>query len=313
MQNLWHLPRMGVAGALLVAASLSPALAHGIAGSRIFPATLAIDDPAVADELSLPTLSHTQEDDGSRENAVTVEYSKRITNNFGISFEEEWSHIKPDGTGFQNLETTFKYLLYTNAAHEFMLSTGVSVEWGGTGAERVGAEDFSVITPQLYFGKGFGDLPDSASVLRPFAITGQFGLDVPAKFKTRTVAIDPISKGADIDVEHNPLVFNWGFTLQYSLPYLNANVRAIEGPDFVKRLTPIVEFAFSTPVSNTASDDSVTGTINPGLIYSGDSWQFAAEAIIPINHDSGEHVGAIAQLHFFLDDIFPNTLGKPLF
>jgi hypothetical protein len=32
-----------------------PTLAHGFAGNRFFPATLAIDDPFVADELSLPT------------------------------------------------------------------------------------------------------------------------------------------------------------------------------------------------------------------------------------------------------------------
>ena len=32
------------------------ALAHGFAGKRFFPATLATDDPFVADELSLPTI-----------------------------------------------------------------------------------------------------------------------------------------------------------------------------------------------------------------------------------------------------------------
>src|SRR6476646_5026684 len=34
-----------------------PSGAHGFAGKRFFPATLATDDPFVADELSLPTLS----------------------------------------------------------------------------------------------------------------------------------------------------------------------------------------------------------------------------------------------------------------
>jgi hypothetical protein len=33
-------------------------LAHGFAGSRFFPATIVIDDPFVADELSLPTVSN---------------------------------------------------------------------------------------------------------------------------------------------------------------------------------------------------------------------------------------------------------------
>ena len=36
-------------------AACVPAFAHGFAGNRFFPATLATDDPFVADELSLPT------------------------------------------------------------------------------------------------------------------------------------------------------------------------------------------------------------------------------------------------------------------
>jgi hypothetical protein len=35
--------------------------------------------------------------------------------------------------------------------------------------------------------------------------------------------------------------------------------------------------------------------------------------MIPINHQSGTGVGGIVQLHLFLDDIFPNTIGRPLF
>jgi hypothetical protein len=293
MQHSRHL-FIAASSALLTAGFFTPVSAHGIVGNRVFPVTLSIDDPAVSDELSLPTASRTKED-GETETAVGVEFAKRITDRFGVSFEEEWSHIEPDGvSGFQNLETTFKYLLYTNAPSEFMLSTALGVEWGGTGAVRVGAEDFTVLTPTVFFGKGFGDLPDSLGSLRPFAITGQFGLEIPTRAK---------SPGEDEDFERNPRVFDWGFTLQYSLPYLNANVSAIDGPDFLKRLTPIVEFAFSTPVSNTGGDDGTTGTIQPGLIYTGDTFQIAAEAIIPINNESGDSIGGVVQLHFFLDDI----------
>jgi len=35
--------------------------------------------------------------------------------------------------------------------------------------------------------------------------------------------------------------------------------------------------------------------------------------MIPINRQSGTGVGVIAQLHWFLDDIFPTTIGRPLF
>ena len=36
---------------------LAPAYPHAVCGSRVFPATLAIDDPGVLDELTLPTVS----------------------------------------------------------------------------------------------------------------------------------------------------------------------------------------------------------------------------------------------------------------
>ena len=37
------------------------------------------------------------------------------------------------------------------------------------------------------------------------------------------------------------------------------------------------------------------------------------EAIVPINGRTGDNVGVIAQLHFYLDDLFPHSLGRPLF
>ena len=42
--------------AAVLAAPATAALAHAIVGNRFFPATLAIDDPGVTDELALPTI-----------------------------------------------------------------------------------------------------------------------------------------------------------------------------------------------------------------------------------------------------------------
>jgi len=39
----------------------------------------------------------------------------------------------------------------------------------------------------------------------------------------------------------------------------------------------------------------------------------AVEAIIPVNRASGDNVGVMGQLHLYLDDIFPHSIGKPLF
>jgi hypothetical protein len=35
------------------------------------------------------------------------------------------------------------------------------------------------------------------------------------------------------------------------------------------------------------------------------------EAIIPVNRDSGTGIGVLAQLHLYLDDIFPRSYGRP--
>ena len=279
--------------ALLMAAA--PAAAHGIVGDRFFPATIATDDPAVADELTLPQVDSfkTGDDPPNTEVDISGEWSKRITSNFGVSFDGAWTRLKaPDGsvvTGFQNLGTTFKYLAVADAPHELMVSVGLGVDWGGTGDERVGAERTTALTPRLYFGKGANDLPDSLWWAKPFALTGVIGYGVPLSHATRTL--------------------NSGFALEYSFRYLAAHVRDVGLPSFVNRLTPLVEVQLTTPIADRAPS---TGTINPGVIWSGNRVQFGLEAMAPINRASGRTIGAIFQVHWFLDDMFPHGIGRPI-
>jgi hypothetical protein len=318
-KNTWPLATL----AAVMAASTTSARAHEIVGNRFFPATLAIDDPGVNDELSFPTISmsKTGDDPSFKQLDISGEFSKRITEDFGVSFAPTWSRLYAPGgpnmtgvQGFQNLETTFKYRLFKNPEHEFVMSVGLEIEWGGSGAQGVGAERFTVYTPTVYFGKGFGDLPTSLNWARPFAITGQFGYSIPGSSEVTTATSDPDSGELSIDTAFNPRVFNWGLTLQYSMPYLKSAVADLGLPEFVNRLIPIVEASMQTPVSNTATSGTVTtGTINPGFIYVGNKYQVAVEAMIPVNRQSGTSVGIIGQLHFYLDDIFPNSLGRPIF
>lgn len=294
------LPHARCASALAVASVLAaaPAHAHGVAGNRFFPATISTDDPSVADELSLPTIFSFEngDDPSAAETDVAAEYSKRITARLGVSFAGAWTYLntpgEPSASGFQNLETTVKYQFLTNAAHEAIVSGGVSAEWGGTGAARVGAESGTTVTPTLYFGKGAGDLPDSLSWARPFAVTGVVGYAVPA-------------------TGNGSRVLRTGVAIEYSLAYLRAHVRDYGLPAFVNHLTPLVEASFDTPVTNTQGART-TGTINPGLIWSGRRFQIGAEAIVPINRDSGKAVGAVVQVHVYLDDLFARSIGKPI-
>jgi len=314
--------RAGLSGLAIALIPLSPGVAHEIVGNRFFPATLGIDDPGVNDELALPTVDSFKTGDAPpvRQRDISGEFSKRITEDFAVSFGSTYSFLGPTdptvagANGFQNLDTTFKYRVYRNPEHEFVMSVGLSVEWGGTGGKSVGADPFNTYTPNVYFGKGLGDLPDTLSWVRPVAITGQVGYAIPGRNSTTTLGIDPDSGLATVDTEFHPRVLNWGATIQYSMPYLKSAVVDLGLPDFINHLIPLVEANLQTPVANTlTSGTTTTGTINPGVIWVGNTFQIGIEALIPVNRQSGTNVGVIAQLHLFLDDIDPHGIGKPIF
>jgi hypothetical protein len=297
------------AGAITIGATTG-AGAHGFAGARFFPATIATDDPFVADELSLPTFSTIRAPGGGGSDVQDTEYSidiaKRLTRDFGIGLGESYVHLKPVGgvaqSGFGNLAVGAKYQLGIDAMSETIWAIGVDADIGGTGAKRIGSEDFSTITPGFFFGKGFVDLPDSMALLRPLAVTGSIGVGIP----TRAHSTD--DSGA---VVGNPDTLKLGFALEYSVIYLQSQVRNVGLGAPFDRLIPLVELALEKPIDR--SNGEVTGTVNPGLLWAGQYFQLGAEAVIPVNHATGDRVGFILQLHFFIDDLFPNTIGRPVF
>jgi hypothetical protein len=297
---------------MLALLPVSEGCAHGFAGKRFFPATIQTDDPFVADELSLPTVSTFQNpasDDTSktRETDVGVSIAKRITPNFGIELVDTHQRLVPEGDvaqkGFGNLEATLKYQLVTDAARETIFSFGLSSEIGRTGSKAIGSDSFSTFTPTLWYGKGFGDMFDDRPMLKPFAFTGVIGVSFPSSSGTTNDAGD---------IERHPHVLRTDFAIEYSLPYLQSFVKDMGLTAPFNRLIPVVEFAFQTPIDR-GQRGQTTGTINPGVIWAGQHFQLAAEAIIPANARTGHDVGAVIQLHFFLDDLFPNSIGKPIF
>ena len=304
-----------VTAALTCVAGTDAAFAHGTAGKRFFPATLTTEDPFVADELSLPTISTiktpaSDESPATRETVFSADVSKRITENLGVGFGAAYKQLRPEGgdtqRGFDNAAASFKYKFYQNNERETILSAGVDWDIGGSGSKRVGAESFSTVTPALFFGKGFGDLPDSAMYLRPFALTGSVGIGIPTRASSSSLNDD-----GDVVIERHPHMLNLGFAIEYSLPYLQAFVKDVGLREPFNQLIPIVEFALTTPLDR--GRGPTTGTINPGILWAGRYVQLGLEAVVPINHQTGSRVGWIAQLHFFLDDLFPTTIGKPIF
>jgi hypothetical protein len=301
-------PRAVALALLFVLAALSQASAHCFVGPRFFPATLAIDDPCVADEMSLPTIAWSRTGDipPASEIDISIEFDKRITENLGFGVSDVWSQIRAPGgpilQGLGNLETALQYQLLKNAPTETAMLLGIVVDWGGTGNSNAGiATPYSTITPTYYFGQGLGGLPDELGFVRPFAITGQIGYQIPS-----TSFI--VSQGVNV-----PQVLVYGASVQYSLPYLKSEVKDLQLPDFFNHLIPIVEMQLFTPVANNMGNPSTTtGTINPGVIYVGSTYQVGLEAIVPVNGVSGNGIGVMGQLHLYLDDMFPNSLGQPL-
>ena len=293
----------------------TPASAHCIVGNRFFPATLNVDDPCVADELSMPTIAGFKngDDPSARELDISGEYSKTITENFGVSFEEAWIHLdiphEGSAQGFDNLGTSFKYQFVRNAGAERAMSISLDVDWGGTGSKAVDAEPFTTLVPTFFIGQGFGFMPESMRLLKPFAVTAQLGYAIPTKSSVN----EEDEETGLLFAAPVPRAFNWGGTLQYSMPYLKSSVQDLGLPAFINRMIPIVEWNLSTETSNFSGEERTTGTINPGAIYVADKFQLAVEAIIPVNRASGDNVGVMGQLHLYLDDIFPHSIGKPLF
>lgn len=300
-------PLKGLFALACASLAATPAFAHAIAGNRVFPATINTDDPGVADELSLPTIDtfKTSDDPAARESDYGFEFDKTITEDLAISVEGTWVNVSQPGSdtlrGFDNFGLGLKYHFLTDAPHELMMSVGLNADIGGSGAARIG-ESYTTFTPTFYFGKGLGDLPDSLSLLRPLAVTGNVGYAIPSSNNNIDDSGNP---------NYHPRAMQYSGAVEYSLPYLQANVHDYGLPDFVNHLTPIVEFAIEKPTAN--SDAGTTGNFYPGVIWSGDTFQVGAEAIVPMNRSSGTGVGAVVQLHFFLDDILPTTLGKPIF
>ena len=292
-----------VSGAVLAILNFGTAAmqAHGFEGDRFFPPTIATDDPFATDELLLPSASYIRSPAGDGNPAVGTtdigfEFDKEIFPKFALGISGDYLYQKPDdlqpSSGFDNFTLSAKYQLWECPKHEAIFSVGGEWEMGGTGSRLVGADPTSTFTPAIYFGKGFGDLPDSVKYMRPFALTGTLGEDLP-------------TSGA------NPNALEWGFAAEYSLPYLQSQVEDLGLPAPFKNMIPLVEFSLVSPENR--GGGGTTGTINPGVLYETRYFQIGAEAVIPVNRASGREVGAVIQLQIFIDDIWPGIFGHPIF
>jgi hypothetical protein len=292
------------------------ASAHGFAGDRFFPATISTDDPFAASEMSLPTISYFRQPGSPPTKTINFssDISVLVLPNVAVTLRDSYQWQKADGqnaqTGFNNLTANVLYEFFENDEHEAIMSVGLTTEFGGTGSRSIGSSSFSTLTPIFYFGKGLGDLPTNLNLLRPFAVTGEFGLAIPTRSSDRSVTFNATTGQTQVTSTPNPDVFQWGFAVEYSLIYLQEHVKDIGLRAPFDRMIPLVEFSMSTPVNRNGG--ITTGTVNPGIIWSGKYFQTGVEAVLPINEHTGFNPGVVGQIHFYLDDILPKIFGKPL-
>ena len=275
------------------------AQAHVVCGDRVFPTTLTMDDPGVGDEVSLPTIAWTPTSSG-QSNSYGFEWDKSITEDLTFAVNDDYvtqrdAYARQHYAGWDNVELTLKDQHPCSEVHphqEFVWSVGLVRELVGTGSRQLRdagvIDDVGNTSPTFYFGKGFGN---ASPYLRPVAITGE------------------ISRSFSDSPSLDPNAWNYAFSFQYSMPYLNQNVKAQNGPQLYKRLTPIVEMSWTSPDQGTP-----TATIAPGLLYDAPSWQLAGEAIFPATKATSQSQGAgfILQYHLFLDTFYKSWFGRPI-
>ena len=209
-------------------------------------------------------------------------------------------------SGFATTNVGLKYEAYRNNQHETLVSLGLAWGIGHSGAQAVGAEEPHTIQPGIFFGKGFGDLPDWLSSLRPFAVTGAIVSETPLGSGGKALAPNLTTGKLGPVITPGVETLNWGFSVQYSTLYLTT--RFAGGPpkeEPLNQLVPLVEFNFDSP-----RGQYTAATMNPGFAYVAVAWQIAAEVIVPLNQAGGHGTGFRAQLLFFLDDLLPSVFGN---
>jgi hypothetical protein len=289
--------------AAIVAASTTvipqDASAHAIAGARLFVNTNLIDDPGVGDEANLPLISLQNPDGDTWVTSANFEYDKTITRQLGFGVGTDWlflAHDLADGGkshgGFGDPYVQLKYNWITLPVHEFMSSVQVTQSFGRAGT--VGIESgFNTTTLSGFFGKGLGDLPWAP--IRPFAVTGELDYNMPNS--------GPSAEG---------FITTWsgGLTLQYSIPYLQSQVKNVGITGFAAHLTPLVEFAWSSAAGSSALpgiSQPTTFLLATGAVWTGTYYAVSAEVLWPLNRAAGHSIGVIGQFHLYFDDLMPNS------
>ena len=318
MQRTLPITALACAGAFLFHAPA--ALAHAVCGNRVYPVTLTLDDPGVADEVTIPQVTYLREaaDGGpgpSHDTNIAFEYDKRLTETFGLGLNDDYnvnqqSNAKTQ-TGWDDFSLTAKWAKCIDPDADLQIGFGVVREFGRTGTSHIGADQYGNTAPTIYLGKGLDEVP--IPMLQPLQFTGELGYAIADRESKQSNFMDP-KTGLITTVANNGYANAWSgaFSVQYSIPFLQNQIKDFGLPEPFAHLVPVAEFSWSSTAKSSGGGPT-SWTVAPGFIYLRSWYQVGVEALVPLDKAAGTNVGVVVQVHVFLDDLYPHGIGAPLF
>jgi hypothetical protein len=233
------------------------------------------------------------------QNSESLYLEKTVSPKSSFSLFVGYQRLEQEGeqtgaSGFSNLGLAYKRVLITLPRHEFVFTVNPSLEVP-IGSSSVGSESHPRAGGDLLFQKGFGDLPDSLSMLRPAGIEGDAGWES----KVTGARDDLVS--ADLELE-------------YSLNYLDANVAGGSVPYAIRDLTPHLDFDYAQYLSAHRNSSQPDFELTPGIAWLNSTFEINLGVQVALNRASSGS-GAVAfvwLLGVSYDQLVP-ALGWNLF
>lgn len=276
--------RSAALAVVVLAASGYPghARADAQSGKRLFPATLTFDDPGIDPELSSDFLR--MRDRGADRSVLVTSLELPLTPRFALDVEARYLGLGGPGMptvhGWDNPEVSAVWQSTIHPESESITAFSLSRTPGFAGSRAV-REPRGSWSAGFAFGKG---LPHAGPAwLRGLAFTGAFELEVP-------------------DDPREPRSLEWGFSAQYSLPYLRDVVRVPGIPDALRHFVPIVELPMETCLGSRC-EARTRGYVAPGVMWVGSGWQWGIEVLLPINRATGTRPGLAFGLELHLNEL----------
>src|ERR1700720_2953095 len=203
---------------------------------------------------------------------------KTVSSKSSFSLFVGYQRLEQEGeqtsaSGFSNLGLAYKRVLLSLPLHEFVFTISPSLELP-VGSRSVGSESHPRAGGDLLFQKGFADLPDSLSMLRPAGIEGDAGWESKV-----TGARDDLLS-ADLELE-------------YSLNYLDANVAGGSVPHALRDLTPHLDFDYAQYLSAHRNSSQPDFELTPGLAWLNSTFEINLGIEVAVNR-AAQGTGAVA-------------------